>query len=45
MSVEHQEKAVLNQIKAEKIATDSLRSPLSVLEIDSNLLKSFLRYW
>ena len=29
MPVEHQEKAVLNQIKAEKIATDSLRSSVS----------------
>ena len=29
MTVEHQEKAVLNQIKAEKIATDSLRAYVS----------------
>ena len=29
MTVGHQEKAVLNQIKAEKITTDSLRSSVS----------------
>ena len=29
MTVEHQEKAVLNQMKAEKIMTDSLRSSVS----------------
>ena len=29
MTVKHQEKADLNQIKAEKITTDSLRSSVS----------------